>query len=680
VGLAGVVLIAAGLAAYANSLGGPFVFDDVSSITDNPTIRHLWPLGPVLSPPPGGFTVSGRPILNLSFALNYAISGASVASYHVGNLVIHLLGALTLFGILRRTPPRSLGLAFSVALLWLVHPLQTEAVDYIVQRAESLMGLFYLLTVYAFIRYAEPAAVAEAGPADDEDYDPYARPPRRGWGRPGWAAISVAACLLGMGTKEVMVSAPLMVFCYDRTFVAGTFRAAWRARRGFYLALGATWIVLALLVFSTGGDRGGTSGFDVGVEWWAYGLTQFEAVVRYLALACWPRPLVFEYGPFHVKGVAEVAPAAAGVLVLAGATAVALRKWPAWGFLGLWFFAILAPTSLVPGTLQMISEHRMYLPLAAVVTAAVIVADRVGGRRFTVVAVLVAAAGLGFLTFRRNGVYRSTLSLWADTVAKRPDNPYAQYGLGVVRAEAGQTAEAIRRYERALALKPDYAAARLNLGNLYLQSNRVAEAMALFQEQLRLTPRSAVAHNNYGSALADTGQNLEAMKHFQDALRLKTYYPEAEYNLGNVLAALGQGEDAIAHYQRALQLRPDYVEARAGLGVAYARAGRLEEAIGQFEAALRLRPAFPEELFNLGKAMAQAGRWADAIGDYEEALRLEPGYAEAHNALGGALAAVGRYPEARTQLEEALQFRPGFPEAAANLERLQKAMAGAAPR
>ena len=678
-GVAVAVLIAAGLAAYANSFAGPFVFDDGPSIVDNPTIRHLWPPGSAWSPPSGGFTVSGRPVLNFSYALNYAVSGTSVGSYHAVNLAIHLLGALALFGIVRRTPPRSLALAFSVAVRWVVHPLQTEAVDYVVQRAESLMGLFYLLTVYAFIRFAAPAPVA-AVPEVEEEEDPNARPARVWWGPKRWAGVSIGACLLGMGTKEVMVSAPVLVFFYDRTFLAGSFRAAWRQRRTFYLALAATWIPLALAVASTGGNRGGTSGFDVGVEWWAYGLTQFPAIVRYLALAAWPRPLVFEYGPFWVTTVGQVLPAAAIVLALVAGTAVALWKRPAWGFLGLWFFAILAPTSLVPGTLQMIVEHRMYLPLAAVLVAGVVLVHRLGGARLTLGTALAGALALGCMTHQRNAVYASTLRLWEDTVAKRPDNPYAQYGLGVVLAADGRSAEAIPHYERALALKPDYSDARLNLGNLLYQSGRIPEALALFQEELRQRPRSAVAHNNYGNALAGTGQNLEAMKQFQDALRLMTYYPEAEYNLGNVLAALGQGPAAIAHYQHALDLRPEYVEARANLGVALARAGRLEEAISQFEAVLRLRPAYPEELFNLGNAMAQGGRWPEAMARYEEAIRLEPGYAEAHNALGGVLAEVGRYAEARTQFEEALQFKPGFPPAQANLARLQKAIAGGASR
>jgi len=155
--LAGGIIAAAALAAYANSFHGPFVFDDFGTIAQNRTIRHLWPIWAPLSPPTEGMPVTGRPIANLSFAINYAFGGLNVWGYHAANLAIHVLAGLTLFGIIRRTLARlgmagATGLACGIALIWTLHPLQTESVTYISQRAESLMGFFYLLTLYLFIR------------------------------------------------------------------------------------------------------------------------------------------------------------------------------------------------------------------------------------------------------------------------------------------------------------------------------------------------------------------------------------------------------------------------------------------------------------------------------------------------------------------------------------------------
>ena len=158
---AALVIAVAALAAYANSLSGPFIFDDPSSIVSNPTIRSLWPPWDALAAPRVGVTVGGRPVLNLSLAVNYALGGTNVVGYHVGNLAIHLAAALALFGLVRRTllgaaggrfAPDATFLAAAAAGLWVVHPLQTESVTYVIQRAESLMGMFYLLTLYCFAR------------------------------------------------------------------------------------------------------------------------------------------------------------------------------------------------------------------------------------------------------------------------------------------------------------------------------------------------------------------------------------------------------------------------------------------------------------------------------------------------------------------------------------------------
>ena len=286
--VAGAFIAVAALAAYYPSFGVPFLLDDASSISGNPTIRHLWPLTDALSPPHGGgLTVEGRPVLNLSLALNVAISGSAVWSYHAVNLAIHVAAGLTLFGIVRRTFSAASRDAFlfalTTALLWTLHPLQTESVTYIIQRAESLMGLFFLLTLYGFIRGISSP-------------------------RPVWAlGFSVGTCLLGMATKEVMVAAPLVVLLYDATFVTGGFGAALRARRGYYAALAATWVLLARLVVAAG-DRGGTIGALTGVAWWEFALTQSRAVIHYAKLAVLPSPLIFDYGSDFVLHALSVAP------------------------------------------------------------------------------------------------------------------------------------------------------------------------------------------------------------------------------------------------------------------------------------------------------------------------------------------------------------------------------------
>jgi Flp pilus assembly protein TadD len=620
-------MVCAALIVYSNCFWVPFLFDDRQSITDNPTIRHLWPLGRVLAPPVGGITVSGRPLVNLSLAVNYALGGTAVWGYHALNLAVHIFAGLALMGIVRRTLLQpalrerfggvALPLALAVALLWEVHPLQTESVTYVVQRAESLMGLCYLFTLYCFIRGTESPAA-------------------------GWPVLAVVACVLGMATKEVMVSAPLMVWLYDRTFVAGTFGGALRRRWGLYAGLGGSWLLLAYLVAHASELGSQRAGFHAEVSWWSYALTQLWAIVHYLWLTAWPHPLVFDYGVLQVRGAVKVGAWALVVGLLAGGTVVSLGRWPAIGFVGGWFFAILGPTSSVLALAgQTVAEHRMYLALAAVVTLLVLgVYAWVG--RWSLVLLLAIAVMWGLLTMRRNEDYRSEVALWSDTVAKRADNWRAHNSLGTARLEQGRIDEAIRQFQEAIRLKPDYAEAHNNLGAALDKQGQIDEAIRQFQEALRLKPDYAEAHNNLGAALLEQGQIDEAISQFQEAIRLKPDYAEAHNNLGITLVRKGQIDEAISQFQETLRLKPDHADAHNNLGYALLGKGQIDEALSQLQAAIRLKPDHADAHNNLGIALARKGQIDEAIRQFQEAIRLKPGYADAHNNLAIARATKAR--------------------------------------
>jgi len=618
------LVVVAGLVAYHNSFMGPFILDDVPSIQNNPTIRHLWPIWQTLSPPhTGGATVEGRPLVNLSLALNYALGGYDVWGYHALNLTIHILAGLTLFAIMRRTllQPRlrqrfgvmANELALAVALIWTVHPLQTESVTYIIQRAESLMGLFYLLTLYSFIRAAESPR------------------PRT------WYGLCLATCALGMASKEVMASAPLLVMLYDRAFLSGSWREAWRRRWKLYLALASTWILLGYLLFFTGSFHNAlVNARKMGIGRWPYLLTEPGVILHYLQLSVWPHPLCLDYDgwPF-AKLWTSILPPALVLLALLGSTVWACKTNSAWGVLGAWFFLILAPTSSIIPTDSPAYEHRMYLSLAAVVVVVVLGIHALVGRR-TIVVAAVLAIGLGALTWRRNENYRSQLAIWNDTVAKSPQSPRAHNNLGIALAQAGRVPEAIGQYEEAIRINPNYAEAHDNLGATLGEAGNFPEAIAQFMQVLRINPDSAAAHDNLADALLQEG-------------RLP---------------------DAIEHYQQALRITPDFADAHYNLGIAFGRSGRMTEATEQLEEALRIKPDYAEAHFNLGMALGQQGRIEDAIAHYEQAIRIKPDYAEAHFNLGIALAMAGRTPEAIEHLQQVLRIKPRFTPARDALARL----------
>lgn len=657
----------AGLVVYANSFHGPFVFDDVAAIRDNPTILKLSELGRILYPEKGeldsGVTVEGRPMLNLSFALNYAVGGFEVWGYHAVNLLLHVLAALTLYSIVRQTQMRaeatgrydsSPWLALVVALLWVVHPLQTASVTYLVQRAESLVGLLYLLTLYCFIRGVDESR----------------------W----WRAVAVALCALGMTAKEVMVTAPVVVMLYDWVFVTGSFKQTWRERRGFYVALFSTWGVLAVLMLQTGGsnldilklmylsasEREPLAQIVGGTSWWEYMLTQFVSVVHYLRLCVWPSPLIIDYGAEATHGLWTIVPAALMVALLVAATVVGLwrRHWA--GYAGAWFFLILAPTTSVVPTNQAAAEHRMYLPLAAVLVLLMAGAyacwrklwknSAPSGRQrsLAALAVTLILLGFGLLTLRRNRDYHSELSIWQDTVMKRPANARGHSNLGDALAELGNNQEAIKHYRRALEIKPSYAHAHNNWGTALAHIGKTEEAIEHFQTALEINPVNAKAHYNLGNALASLGKTQEAIGHYQMALEIKPKYAKAHYNLGNELAALGKTQEAIACFQAALSLKPDSAAAHTNLGNAYRKNNRLAEAIACHRKALEFNPNYAEAHNNLGNALLQEGQPESAVEHYEAALRITPDNAVFMYNLANTLAGRGKSDEARDAFERAL--------------------------
>jgi tetratricopeptide (TPR) repeat protein len=652
---AGIVVLAA-VAAYHNSFSGAFVFDDQNWIVDNPTIRRLWPLGPWLCPPPA-LVVGGRPVVSLTLALNYAWGGTHVWGYHAVNLAIHILAALALLGLLRRTlrlpglrerfGPAATPLALAITLVWTVHPLQTMAVTYVIQRAESLLGLFYLLTLYGLVRGATSAR------------------------RTLWYLVAAAACWLGMATKEVMVTAPVVALLYDRTFLSGSFREAVKQRWVFYLALAASWGVLAWAFVSTG-CQGNTAGFAIKqFTWWTYLCTQPGVIVHYLRLAFWPAGLCLDYGWPAARSIGEILPPAIVVVGLFALTLWALVKRPTLGFLGAWFYLILAPTSSFVPIRDAAFEQRMYLPLAAVATLAILAGCTLWNRLFPasgqnwvpcpplpVALLALVVVALGWITVRRNVDFQSKVAIWADTVAKAPANSRAHYNLGQALGDVGRFDEAVAQYQEALRIQPDYADAHNNLGMIWAGRGQILQAIGEYRKALDASPQHAQAHNNLANALESQGEADEALTHYQQAVESRPDFAEAHYHLGNAWSARGEVDRAIAEYGKALAIRPDLAEAHNNLGLALADRRDLAAAIAQYEQALRLKPDHAAAHYNLAGALAGRGELDQAVAHYQQAVKIQPRFAEAHFNLGSIFYQQGRTAAALAQWREGLRWKP----------------------
>jgi Flp pilus assembly protein TadD len=572
-------------------------------------------------------------VVRYSFALNYAWTALKPWSYHVVNLAIHLLAGLTLFGLARQTlllPSMSrfhasaTGLAFAIALLWMVHPLNTQAVSYVVQRYESLMGFFYLLTMYCSLR-----AMTAARPL-------------------GWTVASVECGVLALASKEVAISLPIMVLLYDRAFVAGSFRAAWRARRGLYCGLFGLLLVFIPYYKAYSGGEGQWAGHGIIVPWYMYAASEPGVILHYLRLAFWPTGQCVDYSWPVAHTVATIAPQMAVIGALVAATVWWTITRPKLGFLGAWFFLILAPTSSVMPIMDLAFEHRMYLPLAAIVVATILAADALMRRwgpsaynarlRLGLSAALTVGAGLalGVATHERNLAWRSELTIWEDNVAKTPNNSRAHNNLGValLNSHPPQLTTAKTEFETAIRLAPlSNVDARANLGTALLQEHDFVTARKVLEKAVSMDGRSSTAQRALSVVLVHLGETALAEEHFRAALDIAPNDSKLHFNYAGLQMRLGHTQRAIEHMETALQLNPEYEMAHHALACVLAEQGDLDAAIEHWQTLLALNPLHAAAHLKLGQAFALQHRRRPAIEQLRECLRLEPGNRAAQQIL-----------------------------------------------
>lgn len=694
---------------------GP-IFDDGPAITHNATLRHLDRLGDVLSPPREN-PMSGRPITNLSLAIDYAIHGVEPWGMRLTNMIIHVVCGWLLLGLTLRSlawpgvPGWLRGhrrwIAAAAALLWTVHPLNTEAVIYLTQRTELMVSLWYLVTLYAAMRGMEAAHLVSHVGEDGEPVGWLSHPSS------GWFTIAIVACGLGMGSKEVMVSAPLAVLLYDRAFASGSFLGALRRRWPLYLGLVATWGILAFLVWDN--PRSASTGTGHGVSALDYLRTQAGVVAFYVRLVFWPHPLVIfhdwpivkTWGPAIVPGLFVVA--------LLAATGWALWRWPRAGFAATCFFLVLGPTSsVVPIVTEVAAERRMYLPsFAVIVTLVVGVAWAVGQlqrRRIAFPkAVRLAGAGMALFVFLalsaacilRAEDYRDPVAIWRDASYKDPNSPLIHNNLGSCLIEAGAVTDGMISLHRAIELKPAYPDALTNLGAAYSRFEQFDKSIEYTLKSLEIKPDQALGLANMGLYTYRLGNVEEGMDYVRRALNIEPYNSQIHVTLGQMLGQRRAYAEAAAHLWRAVELQPENAIARGNLAVVLVDLGQMDKAVEQLERGLQLdptavpvriaaakiaakqsgaldqihvlakllkeKPNDPDVTMEYAAMLARAGRYDEAERQYRHAVFLTPNSARASDGLGAAIAGQGRYDEARPYFERALELDPKRPDAMLNL-------------
>jgi tetratricopeptide (TPR) repeat protein len=475
--------------------------------------------------------------------------------------------------------------ALAVALLWSLHPLQTEAVIYATQRTELMMAFFYLATLYCSLRYLT---------AVDR--------------RIMWLSLAVFACLAGMASKEVMVSAPLIVLLFERAFIAGSLTRALRRSWPLYVGLASTWILPIAL--NVGAPHRDAAGFHLGPPLYVWWLTQAKVFFIYLKLAVWPWPLLIHYQFPYLTSLANAWTYVVPLLLLGVTTLLLLWRNSPMGFLGTWIFAILAPTSVVPIITEMAAERRMYLPLAALVVLLVLSVGQLleaiprwrseeqhtsSRYRSSLMAmglpVVLLTLAYCVLSSRRLLAYDNELNLWLEVARAQPDDYMARQSIGAHFEKTGDDLAAIEQYREAARLNPDSWLAHYSLALLLSKHGSHGEAADHFAAAARILPQNAVLRNNLGFALYMAGRNDEAVDAFHDALALDLTYWPAYKNLGTALQKAGRYQEAIEAFEASLRLNPKAIDIYNDLANIYAHMHQRQMAIAMLERGLELARA-----------------------------------------------------------------------------------------
>jgi len=671
---------------FGQTLGHDFVnYDDNLYVYENAEVA-------------GGLTLKGiaamfthvecqfyHPLTMLSLMLDYQLHGLQPGGYHLTNVLIHTASAVLLFLILRRMTGALWPSAF-VAAVFAIHPLRVESVAWVAERKDVLSGLFFMLTLGAYVRYVQRRSKVESRESRAQAVpalDP--RPLTLDY------YLALVFFALGLLSKPTVVTVPFVLLLLDYwpldRFGLSTLNSD-ESRAGSQLstqrALRLVLEKIPLFVLSAA-----ASVMTVIAEGEAVvptkGLSLVDQIgnsimsyVTYLRQMVYPVDLVPLY-PFPVGDMFGWKIIFALVLLVAiSAVAIAGRRKRPYLLVGwLWYLGMLVPMIgiIMPVSGFAHADRFTYLPMIGLSVALTWAATDLcaGWRRRRVVlggCATIILVALIFCARAQAAYWRNSEWLWTHTLACTSDNYIAHNNLGDALFKKGSVDEAIAHFQKALQIKPDYAEAHNNLGNALLKKGNVDEAIAHCQKALQIKPDFAEAYNNLGNALTQKGSVDEAIAHFQKALQIKPDFAEAHNNLGNALLQKRSVDEAIAHYQKALQIKPDYAEIHYNLGKALLQKGSVDEAIAHFQKALQINPDYAEAHYNLGNALLKKGDVDEAIVHYQKALQIKPDSMETHNNLGNAFLQKGRMDEAIVHYQKALQIEPDNAKVQNNLARV----------
>jgi protein O-mannosyl-transferase len=678
------LLALAVLLTFGRTLRHDFVnYDDDQYFYANPQVQHGLTWGGAAWAFQATYAANWHPLTWLSLMLDVELFGPGPAGPHLTNVLLHAANTVLLFLLLKQmmslrsdksagaTTPQAGAYWRSalVAALFGLHPLHVESVAWISERKDVLSAFFFMLTLWAWVRYAQSRSRVESR-RSSAGGGRLALAPRR-WTLDYCLALFFFA--LGLMSKPMLVTVPFVLLLLDwwplQRFEVSTLRRLVLEKLPF-LAL-----AIASCVVTFAAQHGGETIMSLGHLPPGMRITNgLLSYMRYIGKAFWPAGLAVFYPLPTQLSMAAVMGAGVGLLGITVAVIWRARRepWLAAGWF--WYLGMLVPViGLVQVGGQSMADRYTYLPFIGlfVMLCWSVPGNWMERRIGLAIICTITIAGLvvgARLAKHQVGYWKDSETLFRHALDVTRNNWLAHYNLGVALEQTGRYEEAIKQYEHVLQIKPDYADAHFNLGGTLARLGRVQEAIGYWEQTLRIKPDYAEAYCDLGTARAQAGKLTEAIQYYEQALRIKPTCGEAHAHLGGLLADQGREAEAIEHYLKALEIKPDDAEMHNHLGIILARQGRSAEATGHFERALAIKPGYAEAQNNLGNALADLGRYAEAVEQYRQVLALKPDYAEAHYNLGNALALQGKYAEAIGHFQRALQLRPDDAKARRSLD------------
>lgn len=647
---------------FLPTLKNDFVnFDDPIYVVDNIQVNPglTWAgVGWAFHATAGGIWL---PLTWISHMVDCQLYGLKPWGHHLTNVLLHALNTALVFLWARRMTGATWR-SFFLAAFFGLHPLRVESVAWVAERKDVLSGLFWLLTLWAYVEFVKRSQSSSSGVKK-------------------FYALAVVLFLLGLMAKPMLVTLPFVLLLLDywplnrlqdgKNNIGRLVVEKWP----FFLLSALASIVTFVVQLH-----------EKAVVWMPPRFRIENAVVscvRYIGKLFWPENLCVYY-PY--PGHWPLAAVSLSAILLAIISLIFIRQrrqYPYLLFGWLWFLGTLIPViGLVQVGQQAMADRYTYIPQIGLMFCLVWGAQeltRTWKRQTRILSIAATTAIIAcmILTCRQIAWWQDSKTLFRHTLAVTNKNILAHIDLGMALCDAGRTDEAIEQYRAALRINPENSLAHNDLGVALGRQGRLAESISEYQQALQIQPGNADAHRNLGEALSKAGHDDEALTQLQQALALAPEDAAAHIALGNVLNQVGRPDDAIGQYQQALRLQPGSADVYNSLGVTLGRLGRRNEAVQQLRKAVRLPPDSSDFHYNLGNALVRIGDLDGAIEQFRSSLKLDPRAADAHNNLGAILLQQKRLNEAMAQFQEALKLKPGFIDAQRNLAAALRVKNGA---